>query len=75
MLAGDLAYLGRGDEGLAHFRDAVRLAEEIGDHLGLERAYVNFTDALAMLGRPRESARVALAGLEATRRTGSTAPC
>ena len=70
VLGGDLAYLGRGDEGLAHFRQALQLAEEIGDHMGLERVYVNHTDALAMLGRPRESARLAKAGLEAIRRYG-----
>ena len=70
VLAGDLAYLGRGDEGLAHFRQALQLAEEIGDRMGLERAYANFTDALTMLGRPRESARLAQAGLEAMRRYG-----
>jgi tetratricopeptide (TPR) repeat protein len=70
VLGGDLAYLGRGEEGLAHFRHAMRLAEEIGDHLGLERAYSNFTDALTMLGRPGESARVAEAGLEVMRRLG-----
>ena len=52
------------------FRQALQLAEEIGDHLGLERAYVNLTDALTMLGRPRESARLAQAGLEAMRRYG-----
>ena len=70
VLGGDLAYLGRGEEGLAHFRQALQLAEEIGDRIGLERAYVNFTDALTMLGRPRESARLAQAGLEAMRRYG-----
>ena len=70
VLGGDLAYLGRGEEGLAHFRQALQLAEEIGDHIGLERAYVNFTDALTMLGRPRESARLGQAGLEAMRRYG-----
>ena len=41
VLAGDLAYLGRGEEGLAHFRQALQLAEEIGDRMGLERAYAN----------------------------------
>ena len=30
--------------------------------MGLERAYVNLTDALTMLGRPRESARLAAGG-------------
>ena len=75
VLGGDLAYLGRGEEGLAHLRGALQLAEEIGDRLGLERAYVNFTDALTMLGRLRESARLGRAGLERCAATGSTAPC
>jgi DNA-binding CsgD family transcriptional regulator/tetratricopeptide (TPR) repeat protein len=70
VIASDLAYLGRAAEGVAHFRQALRLADEVGDHLGLERAYVNFTDALTMLGRPGEAARVAQVGLEATRRYG-----
>jgi DNA-binding CsgD family transcriptional regulator len=64
VLGGDLAHLGRGDEGVAYFRQALRLAEEIGG-IDLERAYANFTDALTMLGRPRESARLGQAGLEA----------
>jgi DNA-binding CsgD family transcriptional regulator/tetratricopeptide (TPR) repeat protein len=68
VLGGDLAYLGRGEEGLAHFRQALQLAEQIGDHLGLERVYVNFTDALMMLGRFRESVRLGQAGLEVIRR-------
>ncbi len=33
-------------------------------------AYVNFTDALTMLGRPRESARLGQSGLEVLRRYG-----
>jgi len=70
VLGGDLAYLGRGGPDLAHFSQALQVAEEIGDHLGLERAYVNFTDALMMLGRLRESARLAEAGLEVTRDYG-----
>jgi DNA-binding CsgD family transcriptional regulator len=70
VLGGDLAYLSRGEEGLVHFRQALQLAEEIGDRIGLERAYVNCTDALTMLGRPRESARLGRSGLEAMRRYG-----
>lgn len=66
----DLAYLGRGEEGLTHLRQALQLAEEIGDHIGLDRAYVNLTDALTMLGRPQESARLGNAGLELMRRYG-----
>jgi DNA-binding CsgD family transcriptional regulator/tetratricopeptide (TPR) repeat protein len=70
VIGGDLAYLGGGEEGLAHFREALFLAEEIGDRIGLERAYVNCTDALTMLGRLRESARLARSGLDAMRRYG-----
>jgi hypothetical protein len=50
VLGVDLAYLGRGDEGLANLRLALQLAEENGDPMALERAYVNLTDALMMLG-------------------------
>jgi DNA-binding CsgD family transcriptional regulator/tetratricopeptide (TPR) repeat protein len=70
----DLAYLGCADEGLADFRKAMRLAEEIGDHLGLERAYLNLTDTLTMLGRLRESAQFGQTGLEVTRRYGIHSP-
>ena len=38
VLGSDLAYLGRADEGLAHLRQAVQLAEEIGDPLGAASA-------------------------------------
>ena len=75
VLGGDLAYLGRGEEGLAHLRQALQLADEIGDPIGLERAYVILTDVLTMLGRPRESAQLAEAGLEAMRRYGIDTPC
>ena len=70
VLGSDLAYLGRGEEGAAELRQAVQLAEEIGDRIGLERAYVHLTDVLTMLGRHRESAQVGQAGLEAMRRYG-----
>ena len=70
VLGADLAYLGRAEEGLAHLRQALQLADEIGDRIGLERAYINLTDALTMLGRLRESARVGQAGLEAIHRYG-----
>ncbi len=69
VLGGDLAYLGRDEAGVAHFRDALNLAADIGG-IDLERAYVNFTDALTMLGRPRESVRLGQAGLEALKRNG-----
>jgi DNA-binding CsgD family transcriptional regulator/tetratricopeptide (TPR) repeat protein len=70
VLGVDLAYLGRGEEGLARLRQALQLAEEIGDDIGLERVYINLTDALTMLGRARESARLGQAGLEVMRRYG-----
>jgi tetratricopeptide (TPR) repeat protein len=64
VLGTDLAYLGRGDQGLARLRQALRHAEEHGDPMVLQRVYVMLTDVLTMLGRPRESARLAAAGLE-----------
>ena len=70
MLGVDRAYLGHGEPALVHVRQALQLAEEIGDRIGLERAYVNLTDALTMLGRSRESARLGKSGLEAMRRYG-----
>jgi DNA-binding CsgD family transcriptional regulator/tetratricopeptide (TPR) repeat protein len=66
----DLAYIGRADEGVAELRRALQRAEELGDHWGLDRVYINFTDTLTMLGRPRESARLGQTGLEAMRRYG-----
>jgi DNA-binding CsgD family transcriptional regulator/tetratricopeptide (TPR) repeat protein len=70
VLGSDLAHLGHDEEGLAHFHQALRLAEQIGDHLGLDRAYTNHTDALTMLGRPADSARQGQAGLKVIRRYG-----
>jgi DNA-binding CsgD family transcriptional regulator/tetratricopeptide (TPR) repeat protein len=70
VLGVDLAYLGRAKEGLARLRQALQLAEEIGDDIGLERAYINLTDALTMLGQARESARLGQAGLDVMRRYG-----
>jgi DNA-binding NarL/FixJ family response regulator len=66
----DLAYLGRADEGLAQLRLALRLAEEHGDPVGFERAYVELTDVLLMLGQPRESARLATEALLVCRQYG-----
>jgi DNA-binding CsgD family transcriptional regulator/tetratricopeptide (TPR) repeat protein len=66
----DLAYLGATDDGLADLRGALELAETIGDLPGLERVYTNFTDALLMVGRPREAAELGHAGLEAIHRYG-----
>jgi tetratricopeptide (TPR) repeat protein len=66
----DLAYLGRGEEGLATLREALRLAEASGGPDNLVRAYTCVTDVLTMLGRPRESARLAAEAVEIVRRYG-----
>ena len=70
VLGIDLAELSCGEEGIAYVHQALQLAEEIGDHVGLERAYINLTDVLTKLGRFRESARLGRAGLEVIRRYG-----
>jgi DNA-binding CsgD family transcriptional regulator/tetratricopeptide (TPR) repeat protein len=70
VLGVDLAYLGRGDEGLAQLRLALQLAEENGDPIALERAYIDLTDVLTMLGRLTESTRLAEAALEVLRPYG-----
>jgi DNA-binding CsgD family transcriptional regulator len=70
----DLAYIGRAEEGVAQLRQALQRAENIGDHWGLERVYINLTDTLTMLGRPREAARLGQTGLEAMRRYGIHSP-
>ncbi len=66
----DLAHLGRAEEGLAHLRQALQLAEEIGDLIGLERVYINSTSTLTMLERNRESAELGRAGLASMHRHG-----
>jgi len=70
VLGIDLAYLGRGDEGLAHLWQALRLAETSDDSMAPERAYIALTDVLSMLARPSESARLAELALEALRPYG-----
>jgi DNA-binding SARP family transcriptional activator/tetratricopeptide (TPR) repeat protein len=67
----DLAYLGRGDEGLAQLRLALQRAEENGVPEDLYRAYAWLTDVLTMLGRPLESARLAGRGVDVLRRYGT----
>ena len=70
VLGVDLAYLGHGDEGLEHLRLALRLAEQRGDPGELVFAYCWLTDVLTMLGRPRESIRVAAAAVSVVRTYG-----
>ena len=53
----------------------MRLAEEIGDHWGLDRVYVNLTDALTMLGRPGSRPGSAPRGSRCYAGTGSRAQC
>ena len=60
----DLAYLGHGDDGLATLWQALRVAEETRAPEDLDRAYIWLTDVLTMLGRPRESARLAAEGVD-----------
>jgi DNA-binding CsgD family transcriptional regulator/tetratricopeptide (TPR) repeat protein len=74
VLASDLTYVRSSEEGIAYFCQAIELAEDIGDLIGLERAYGNYTHALTMLGRPRESAQLAQRGIEALRRYGIDSP-
>jgi DNA-binding CsgD family transcriptional regulator len=69
-LGAGLAYLGRGDEGLAQLWLALQLAEERSDPTMAHHAYVTLTDVLTMLGRPRESARLAATALDALHRYG-----
>ena len=66
----DLAYLGHGDDGLATLRQALRVAEETRAPEDLDRAYTWLTDVLTMLGRPRESARLAAEAVDVVRRYG-----
>jgi DNA-binding CsgD family transcriptional regulator/tetratricopeptide (TPR) repeat protein len=70
VLGSDLAYLGRGEEGLATLWQVLRMAEASDDPVALELAYVALTDVLMMLGRSRESARLAGSALEALRPYG-----
>jgi DNA-binding CsgD family transcriptional regulator/tetratricopeptide (TPR) repeat protein len=67
----DLAHLGFCDDGVARLRRALQLAEEIGDEIGLDRAYVNLTSVLTMLGRNVEAAQLGQEGLEVMRQRGT----
>ena len=73
VLGGDLAYLGRAEEGLRYLRQARDLAEAMESAADVLVAYVSLTDVLMMLGRLGESAEVGRHGLEVVRRYGSDA--
>jgi DNA-binding CsgD family transcriptional regulator/tetratricopeptide (TPR) repeat protein len=70
VLGIDHAYLGQTELGLGLLRESLTTAGEIGDLLGLDRAYINLTDVLTMLGRHRESAELARTGLAVTHEYG-----
>ena len=55
VLGGDLAYLGSAEQGVAHFRQALRLAEEIGDRIGLDRGVRQLHRRADDAGTARES--------------------
>jgi DNA-binding CsgD family transcriptional regulator len=59
--------MGEAEEGLAHLRQALLLAEQNGEPRAVLTSFVSLTDVLTMLGRPRESARLGKAGLDAIR--------
>jgi DNA-binding CsgD family transcriptional regulator/tetratricopeptide (TPR) repeat protein len=70
----NLAYLGSSEEGIAELHRALELAEQIGDRIGLDRAWIHLTDVLTMLGRLPESARLGREGLDVMRRQGIHSP-
>jgi DNA-binding NarL/FixJ family response regulator len=70
----DTAHLGRPTEGVALLRDALRLAEESGDLWGLDRGYVNLTDALMTAGRLREAVTLGREGIDVLRTRGIHSP-
>jgi DNA-binding CsgD family transcriptional regulator/tetratricopeptide (TPR) repeat protein len=67
VLGTDLAYLGQGDRGVAHLREALGLSRAPED---IYRAYALLSDVLTMLGRFRDGADVALEGRDHTARLG-----
>lgn len=66
----DLAYLGRHDAGVSDLRRALTLSQASGDRTALHRAYVNLTDVLTLVGRPRDAAELARTGLAEMHRLG-----
>ena len=67
----DLAYLGDGTTAVSYLRDALRIAEEVGDLDDLFRAYLNLSDLLAgPLNRLEEGLALAMEGAERSGRTG-----
>ena len=69
----DISSLGDRKTGIAHLREAKRIAEELGwiDEIG--RVYVNLSEEIDWDGRTAEAAELALEGAEVMRRLGSRA--
>jgi DNA-binding NarL/FixJ family response regulator len=70
VVGADLVYLGNSAQGLRDLGAALDHAQGVGDYLGLDRAYVNLTDSLMMLGRAEDSVRAATQGLDVLRGLG-----
>ena len=64
------AYGGDPETGLAHYREAIRIARELGDGERLAAALNNLGDALSMLGRLDEALATLEAGYEEVRAVG-----
>jgi DNA-binding CsgD family transcriptional regulator/tetratricopeptide (TPR) repeat protein len=73
LLGVDLAHLGDLEAGLAHLRDAQRIAEEQADIDGLGRAALQAAWVSEEAGRLEEAVDFALDGAEVCRRYGATA--
>ena len=69
-LGRNLAYLGRGDEGVEQLEQALEMTGAQNDPTAILDAYISLTDVLTMLGRPRRAAEVAATGLAAVRPYG-----
>ena len=69
-LGAAMVHRGDGDGGIACEETALEVAKSTGDLLGLERAYVNLTDLLTIVGRHRAAAALAAVGTEELHRLG-----
>ncbi len=70
-----LGMAGRRPEAVAYFREAVRLATQVGDNYRLGRGLVNLSDALSFTDpRPRRKPRAPPRGISAGPATGTSWP-
>ena len=65
-----MSRIGRGEEAVAHDREAIAAFESIGITGGVACGYCNLADVLTDLGRLDEAAEAARAGLDAARSIG-----